>query len=261
MRFMLEHVKTHPVTCVIAAVCVVAFVVLELLGMTQGYSAYNAGILTPQSIAEGRYYTLLTSMFMHGDIMHLLCNMVTLCYVGFTLEEILGPLRFAIVYFFAGIVGGLVWYVIMVATGRLNTGVVGASGALFGLFGTYFYLLVRERQSPVVFLSAPTIDDVRGVASLLGVNIVIGFAPGISMEGHMGGLLAGLIAGIPIYELMRRGVQADIDAGFEPPSIPASNASQYDFDELQASQDAAMAAQEDYVRRWEEATPAERKHL
>ncbi|MBQ9068803.1 MAG: rhomboid family intramembrane serine protease, partial [Eggerthellaceae bacterium] len=100
---MLEHAKNYPVTIAIATVCVIVFVVLEVLGMTQGYSAYNAGILTPQAILEGRYFTLVSSMFMHGDIMHLLCNMVTLCYVGFTLEEILGSLRFALVYFFAGI--------------------------------------------------------------------------------------------------------------------------------------------------------------
>lgn len=258
---MIEHFTKHPVSTIIACTCVVVFIVLEVLGMTQGYMAYNAGILTPQSILEGRYYTLLTSMFMHGDIMHLLCNMVTLCYVGFTMEHIFGSLRFSIIYFFAGLVGGIIWYAIMTFTGQLNTGVVGASGALFGLFGAYFYLLVREWLSPVVFRSAPTIDDVRGVASLLIVNIVIGFAPGISMEGHLGGLLAGFIIGIPLYELMRRGIQKDIEAGLLQPSRPARTSGSYDFDELQASQDAAMAAQEDYARRWEEATPAERKQM
>ncbi|MBQ9020433.1 MAG: rhomboid family intramembrane serine protease [Eggerthellaceae bacterium] len=256
---MKEHLLRHPITCLIATACVVVFVVLELLGMTKGYGAYNAGILTPQAIADGRYYTLLSSMFMHGDLMHLGCNMVTLCYVGFVLEDILGHARFAIVYFFAGIVGGLIWYGIVTATGQVNTGVVGASGALFGLFGTYFYLLVRERQSPVVLMSAPRLEDVRGVASLLAVNIVIGFAPGISMEGHLGGLLAGLVVGIPVYELLRRTVQGEIDAGLQPPSIPApASESEFDFDDLQASQDAAMAAQEEFARRWEEATPAER---
>ncbi|MBQ9068850.1 MAG: hypothetical protein IJ131_07285, partial [Eggerthellaceae bacterium] len=67
----MEHLKRHPVTIAIAAACIVVFVVLEVLGMSQGYYAYNAGILTPQAILQGRYFTLLSSMFMHGEIMHM----------------------------------------------------------------------------------------------------------------------------------------------------------------------------------------------
>ncbi|MBQ9068631.1 MAG: rhomboid family intramembrane serine protease, partial [Eggerthellaceae bacterium] len=146
-------------------------------------------------------------------------------------------------------------------TGQVNSGVVGASGALFGLFGTYFYLLVREHQSPVVLMGAPRLEDIKGVASLLVINIVIGFSPGISMEGHLGGLLAGLIIGIPVYELLRRTIQREIDAGLQPPSQPAETRSEYDFDALQASQDAAMAAQNSYVQQWNQATPAERNAM
>ena len=77
----------------------------------------------------------------------------------------------------------------------------------------------------------------------------------------MGGLIAGLLVGIPIYELLRRGVEKDIREGLLPPSIPAVHSDQYDFDELHASLESAIADQEEYQRRWDEATPAERKHL
>lgn len=255
---MMSFAREYPVTATLIAINVVAFVVLELLGLLQGYMLYNAGVLTPVALAQGRYYTLITSMFEHGGLLHLACNMVTLYYVGCIVEGVFGRVRYLIIYFIAGLAGGLASMAVMTAAGNLNSGVVGASGALFGLFGTYAYLLVREHTSPVVLMQAPTIDDIKGVAGLLVANILIGLTPGIAMEAHLGGLAAGIVVGGVLYELLRHSIKRDIDAGIEPPSVIPAKPPAYDFDAAQAAQDAAMARQQAYQQQWEQAKPAQK---
>ena len=258
--------RSFPVTCVLIGACIVVFVVLEVLGLLQGYALYNAGVLTPVALEQGRWYTLLTSMFMHGGILHLLCNMVSLYYAGSIIEDVFGPVRYLVIYFVAGIAGGLASMAMMVATGRMEAGVVGASGAIFGLFGVYAYLLAREYHAPVVLMHAPSADDVKDVLVLVGANILIGLSPGIAMEAHLGGLAAGLLVGIPLYELLRRTIKREIDAGLQPPSIARTKPQRddgplYDFEELQAAQDAAMAAQQAFFDEYDNAKPSERADL
>ncbi len=250
--------RDYPVTSILIAINVIVFVVLEVLGLVQGYALYNSGVLTPTGLMQGRWITLITSMFLHGGILHLLCNMISLYYVGTMIEGVFGPVRYLILYFVAGIVGGLVSMGVMISAGNLNYGVVGASGAIFGLFGVYAYLLFREHQSPVVLLHAPSLDDLKGIVGLVVLNIIIGLQPGIAMEAHIGGLVGGLIVGIPLYELLRSSIRRDIDAGLEPPSVVPAKPAAYDFDAAQAAQDAAMAAQDAYWDEWEAAKPAQR---
>lgn len=253
--------RDYPITCALIVANVAVFVVLEVLGLVSGYGLYNAGVLTPFALAQGRWYTLLTSMFMHGGILHLLCNMFTLYFVGTIIEGVFGPVRYLVVYFVSGLCGGLLSMAVAVATGNLNYGVVGASGAIFGLFGAYAYLAWREHKSPVVLLHPPTRDDLKGIFALVALNLLIGLQPGIAMEAHLGGLLGGLAVSIPLYEALRRRIQQDIDAGIEPPSTVPAAPEPYDFDAAQAAQDAAMAAQDAYWDEWESAKPAQRKDV
>lgn len=250
--------RDYPVTCALIIANVAVFVVLEVLGLLQGYGLYNAGVLTPSALLQGRWITLLTSMFMHGGILHLLCNMFTLYFVGTIIEGVFGPWRYLVVYFVSGVAGGLFSMAVMIAAGNLNYGVVGASGAIFGLFGAYAYLAIREHRSPVVLMRAPSADDLKGIIALVVLNLLIGLQPGIAMEAHVGGLVAGLVVSVPLYEQLRRAVKRDIEAGIEPPSQAPEKRPEYDFDAAQAAQDAAMAAQDAYWDEWESAKPAQR---
>ncbi len=258
---MMDFAREYPVTSTLIALNVIVFVVLEVLGLLQGYGLYNAGVLTPAALAQGRYYTLVTSMFEHGGILHLACNMVTLYYVGCIIEGVFGRVRFLVIYFAAGLAGGFASMAMLTAAGHLNSGVVGASGALFGLFGTYAYLLVREHTSPVVLLQAPTLDDIKGVAGLLVANILIGLMPGIAMEAHLGGLVAGLVVGGVLYEMLRHAIKRKIDAGIEPPSVIPPKPQAYDFEAAQAAQDAAMARQQTFQQQYDQAKPAQREQF
>lgn len=164
------------VTNAIIAVCVVLFAlgfiapaIDRLLLFTPG-----SGYLQP--------WRFLTTAFLHSGLIHIAFNMLALFWVGRPLEVALGHWRFAALYILSAIGGSwavLAWGVVQPST--LLTATVGASGAVFGLFGAIFLL---QREAGL---------DTRSVAVLVGVNLLYGFiASGVSWQAHLGGLIAGL---------------------------------------------------------------------
>jgi membrane associated rhomboid family serine protease len=130
-------------------------------------------------VAHGGYYRLLTSMFLHFGIVHLLMNMWALWVLGRILEAALGPLRFLALYLVAGLGGSVAVYYFSDPHGLS----AGASGAIFGLFGALIVVLRRLGRSTA------------SVLPILLVNLVFTFAvPGISIAAHLGGLVTGAAA-------------------------------------------------------------------
>lgn len=196
---MPERGKALTVTNVIIAINVIVFLA-EYLGPVSLYRTIDAQALTTSVVYTGAWYTLITSMFMHGGLMHILCNMITLYWVGSILEHAYGPVKFTVLYFVSGIAGGLVFVYINLAMGQ-PASAVGASGAIFGLFGAYIYLLWRESRHNVIYVRPVAKSDVTSMLSLLVINVLIGFTPGIAWQAHFGGFFAGLVLGIIIYAL------------------------------------------------------------
>jgi len=127
-------------------------------------------------VAQGEYYRLLTSMFLHLNVMHILFNMWALYVVGAPLEAMLGRVRFIGLYFLSGFAGSALAYLMADPT----SATVGASGAIFGLFGALF-VVGRRLQF-----------DIRPIGFVIGLNLVLTFTlSGISWQGHVGGLVAG----------------------------------------------------------------------
>jgi membrane associated rhomboid family serine protease len=125
-----------------------------------------------------QYYRLVTSGFLHAGITHILFNMVALYFTGPALERLLGPARFVGLYALSLLGGSVLVYLLT----PVNQSTLGASGAIFGLFGAAF-VLARKLDL-----------DVRGIVGLIVINLVITFvAPGISWQGHVGGLLTGAV--------------------------------------------------------------------
>jgi membrane associated rhomboid family serine protease len=139
-------------------------------------------------VATGEYYRLLTSMFLHLSptgggfgITHILFNMWALSQVGPPLEAWLGRVRFLSLYLLAGLAGSVAVY----AFASPFSEDLGASGAVFGLFGALFVLGRRLNF------------DMGSMATLITINLVITFAvPGISWQAHLGGLIAGAALGL-----------------------------------------------------------------
>lgn len=131
------------------------------------------------TVSDGAYWRLLTAAFLHVQVLHILFNMYALAIFGPLLEQLLGRLRFVALYVTGALVASVVVYWL---APRAFT--VGASGAIFALFGAAIVLLLRRGQ------------DISSLLFLLVINLVITFTfPGISWQGHLGGLAAGLAFG------------------------------------------------------------------
>jgi membrane associated rhomboid family serine protease len=171
----------YPATIALLAVNVVVF--LAEVGSGSGGVGQAHTSMIPEFglfgplVAEGEWYRLLTSGFIHEGLWHIAGNMLLLFFLGRILEPGIGTLRFVVVYFvslFAGSLGALI------ATPDALS--YGASGAVFGVLAATF-VIARGR-------------GVDGLASSVGILIVINLAisfgvPGISVGAHLGGLVAG----------------------------------------------------------------------
>ena len=184
------------VSYTLIAVNVAVFVLQLSLGDLSGRFA-----LWPPAVAGGEYYRLVTSAFMHSGILHLAFNMWALYVLGPPLEEHLGRLRFGVLYALSALGGSVVVYLFS----PLNSATVGASGAIYGLFGATFVAARRLRL------------DVRWLVALIVINLGLTFTvPGISWQGHMGGLLTGAaVAAAFVYapRAQRNQVQAAVSVG------------------------------------------------
>jgi membrane associated rhomboid family serine protease len=133
----------------------------------------------------GEWYRLVTSGFLHFGVMHLLFNMWLLYQLGNLLEPGLGRIRFGLLYF-AALLGGSAGALLMQPGGFHG----GASGAVFGLMGAAFVGFRIRGINPFS----------TGIGTLLVLNLVITFAiPGISIGGHLGGVIAGAICALVMF--------------------------------------------------------------
>lgn len=140
--------------------------------------------LTPQ-LGLTEPWRLLTSAFAHSpySILHIATNMLMLWVMGRSLEPYLGRRDYLMCYLLSAI-GGSVVFVLVAGLSASGTAVVGASGAVFGLFGTQLAISRHERM------------DGSGIWLLVGMNLLFGFiVPGIAWQAHIGGFLTGLAAG------------------------------------------------------------------
>jgi membrane associated rhomboid family serine protease len=132
---------------------------------------------------DGRYYELITSAFLHASLLHIASNMLALAFVGPALEQMLGRWRFAALYLLSALGGSAAIY----AFGDQLTPTVGASGAIFGLFGA---CLVLYRRLGL---------DLQYLIAIVALNFVFTFSVhGISKLGHIGGFITGLVCGVAI---------------------------------------------------------------
>jgi len=160
-----------PVVATLIVVNVVAF----LLSSTR-VSVLDRYAELPVAIAGGQYDRLLTAAFLHANVLHILFNMLALAIIGPPVERVIGPVRFATLYLLAALGGSVCSY--LFSDPRVYG--VGASGAIFGLFGAYF-VFARTRRA-----------DTSGIVALIIINLVFSFAePLIDWRAHIGGLVTG----------------------------------------------------------------------
>lgn len=164
------------VTYVLIAVNVVMFILQKAVP-----GVYEQLVLWPAGIAgRGEWWRLATSAFLHADVMHILFNMWALWVIGPALERWLGGVRYLALYALSALGGSVLVYLLT----PVNVPTLGASGAIFGLFGA------------TLVLSRKLNFDMRWIVGLIVINLVITFVvPSISWQGHVGGLLTGAAVG------------------------------------------------------------------
>jgi len=153
-------------------------------GATAGSGVFYHWQLLPVFVHDKHwYYELLTSAFLHANVLHIVSNMVVLVYVGPALERLLGGWRFLTVYLLSALGGSAAIY----AFGNAIGTTVGASGAIFGLLAACLVLVRRLGL------------DLQWLVSMIALNFVLTFSiSGISKLGHLGGFVTGLVAAVAI---------------------------------------------------------------
>jgi rhomboid protease GluP len=158
----------------------------------------NFGPLT----VDGQWWRLMTSVFLHGGLLHLIFNALVLANIGIFLEPLLGRGSFAVVYLVTGLLASLTSLI-------FNYGVVsvGASGAIFGMYGFFLALLTTKLFKPEfrnTFL--------KNTLGFVALNIAIGFFGPIDNAAHLGGLVSGFVLGYLWLPTIRRRIMSTASA-------------------------------------------------
>lgn len=170
-------------TYLLIGINVLIFMLVELSGSSTDIEhLIEFGAKYNPYIIDGQWWRIISSMFLHIGIFHLIMNMLALYYLGHAVEGIYGTGRFFIIYMLAGIGGGLASFAFTINVSA------GASGAIFGLFGALlFFGLIHKR---LFFQTMGT-----NLLVIIGINLVFGFTvPQIDNSAHLGGLIGGFIA-------------------------------------------------------------------
>ena len=169
--------KNPTITISLILINIVMFLltILDYEGMINLFANYYV------NDQNGEIWRLFTSMFMHANIWHIFFNMYALYAVGPLVEKYYGKIKYLIIYLSSGVIGSLLSAVLS------NNVSVGASGAIFGLFGSLLFFGYKYRATLDGFLRSSIIP-------VLLINLVLGFAiKGVDVYAHIGGFLGGLL--------------------------------------------------------------------
>ena len=175
--------KTPQITYFLIFVNVLCFLISRLTTT----DIFTSFALNGHYVKLGEYYRLITATFLHADLFHLLFNMYALYLIGSQLEGFYGKVKYLIIYLTSGILGSLLSLAFLGQNWSL-----GASGAIFGLFGSLLYFGYHYR----VYLG--TVIKTQ-ILPIIVLNLVIGFIiPGIDVVAHLGGLVGGIFISMAV---------------------------------------------------------------
>ncbi len=216
--------RSYSVTMAILAINITGYILCTQMGE----AVYNIGSMNAEKIlVEKEYYRFITSIFLHADIDHIVSNMIYLVGLGQMIEQMIGHVRFAILYLLSGFGAGIFSILYAVLTGDIYDA-VGASGAIFGLIGALFILLVlrdlrrrAQRRSAGTDTASEQVNGFNGNGrwapngyesiSVGKMVFVVAYmiysgtrAARIDNAAHVGGLVCGLLL-MAIMNLIKTG--------------------------------------------------------
>lgn len=181
-------IKKPIVTYTLIVINIIVFLLMYLFGSgsTDVLTLLKFGANYAPLVKIGEVWRLITSVFVHIGLIHLLCNMYSLYIIGPQLESFFGKIKFLFIYIISGIIGNL--FSVLLTDGIS----AGASGAIFGLFGALLYFGYHYR----IYLGSVIKSQ---VIPLIILNLMIGFmGSGIDNYAHIGGLIGGILSSIAV---------------------------------------------------------------
>ncbi len=192
---MLNKFQEYKITYSIIGINIViyifsAFFSQDIVDMDMQTLVDMGALYGPLTVLKSEWWRLFTAMFLHGGMTHILMNMFSLYLIGRGMEMYFDTRSYLIIYLFSGLLGGLASLYM-----HPNSVGIGASGAIFGVFGALagFFLAHRDK------IEAHSKAFMKDFAVVLGINLVLGLSiPSIDVSAHIGGLIIGLIGGYVI---------------------------------------------------------------
>ncbi len=173
------RMKKPIITYILIALNIIIYIISSVIGHNEFITMFG---LEPHYVLAGQYYRIITCMFLHANLLHLIFNMYALYIIGSQIESFFNKYKYLAIYLFSGIVGALMSLIFT------KSWSVGASGAIFGLMGAMLYFGYHYR------LYLGTVIKSQIIPVIL-INLLIGFtSPGIDNAAHIGGLIGGVIA-------------------------------------------------------------------
>jgi len=181
-----QYIKYYPVVATIIALNLIIYILtmIPVIGDTIFYMGMSVNWL----IAEGEWWRVITSTFLHAGFFHILFNMFSLFLFGPELERIAGKLRFITIYLFSGIFGNVATFIFQ--SGEYAS--VGASGSIYGIFGAYAALVYYTRNT------MPQLKQI--IMPIIIIGLIMTFLqPNINIYAHIGGLITGFLFGLAYF--------------------------------------------------------------
>lgn len=182
-RSINEFMRLYPIVSTLIIIHFVLWFMIDFLQTPIGMKLYGWGVGSNYFIHNGEYWRFITPIFLHAGLMHVLFNSFALVLFGPALEQMLGKVKFIVSYLGAGLVGNIgtflfgpsdIWYTH-----------VGASGAIYGLFGIYLYMVIFRKD-----LIDPGSSQI--IITLLIIGLVMTFVrPNINVHAHIFGMVGG----------------------------------------------------------------------
>lgn len=186
--------KQFSFSIVASAICVFTYIVMSVAGQNNWYAAEYMIAFSPVDLTDpARIYTVLTSMFAHANLVHLMFNVLGLIFIGMVFEQRIGPRPFILLFLLSGLAGTLVFAGIHWNNGMFF--VLGASGAISGVLGAFARLYPKEKMSMfIMFIPLPPLPIwvIVGIFVLIQL-LLIPTSSQIAYEAHLGGLAAGIL--------------------------------------------------------------------
>ena len=195
----MEEIKKEPITVLFILLNILIFLVVDFTGGSENTAhMIECGAAYPPLILEnGEIYRLFTCMFLHFGIEHLLNNMLVLFVLGSRLEQVIGNIKFLLIYLIGGVLGNVISLLIELRAQDFAVS-AGASGAVFAVMGAMVYIVIRNKG---------WLGDLsmRQILVMAAFSLYFGFAStGVDNTAHVGGMVSGFFLAVIFYHPGRK---------------------------------------------------------